>query len=85
MIVKTIERPMAAITLAESNWENLMVPILKAGLPHSGTDRLFPRDVLHGPSSLQGMGLLHPHGVTRKTFIQWSVFSRQQLGASLDD
>jgi hypothetical protein len=37
-----------------------MVPILKAGLPRSGIDRLFPRDVLHGPSSLQGMGLLHP-------------------------
>jgi hypothetical protein len=59
-IMKTMECPMAAITLPESNWEHIMVPILKAGLPRSGIDRSFPRDVLHGPSSLQGMGLLHP-------------------------
>ena len=51
---------MAAITLTEQNWEHIMVPILKAGLPRSGIDRSFPRDTLHGPTSLQGMGFLHP-------------------------
>ncbi len=59
-IMKTMEYPMAAITLTEKNWEHIMVPILKAGLPRSGIDRSFPRDILYGPTSLQGMGLLHP-------------------------
>ena len=59
-ILKTIEYPMAATTLAEHEWDHIMVPILKAGLPRSGIERNFPRDILYGPKSLQGLGILHP-------------------------
>jgi hypothetical protein len=85
-IMKTMEHPMTAITLTKSNWEHIMVPILKAGLPCSGIDRLFPQDVLHGPSAASKALACFIHGVTRKSLTQWhAAFSRQRLGMSLDN
>jgi hypothetical protein len=59
-ILKTLEYPMAAITLTEKDWNFIMAPILTSGLPRAGIDRSFPRDILYGPTSLQGFGILHP-------------------------
>jgi hypothetical protein len=44
-IMKTLEYPMATTTLSEKEWDHILVPILKAGLPRSGIDRSFPRDI----------------------------------------
>jgi hypothetical protein len=59
-IMKTLEHPMATTTLSEKEWEHILVPILRAGLPRSGIDRSFPRDIFFSPKCLQGMGILHP-------------------------
>ena len=59
-IMKTMEHPMTATALSEAEWEHVMAPILRAGLPRSGIDRSFPRAVLFGPTILQGMGIMHP-------------------------
>jgi hypothetical protein len=37
-----------------------MAPMLKAGLPRAGFARAFPRDVLYGPSLVQGLEVFHP-------------------------
>jgi hypothetical protein len=59
-IMKTMEYPMAVTTIKEHEWNYIVAPILQAGLPRSGIERNFPRDVLFGPSCLQGFGILHP-------------------------
>jgi hypothetical protein len=59
-IMKTLEYPMAAVTLNEREWNYIMTPILRASLPRAGIDRTFPRDILFGPSDMQGFGILHP-------------------------
>jgi hypothetical protein len=51
---------MAVTTMKEQEWNHIMVPILKAGLPRLGIERNFPRDILLGPKCLQGFGILHP-------------------------
>jgi hypothetical protein len=37
-----------------------MAPILLAGLPRAGLARTFPRDILYGPTKVQGFGVIHP-------------------------
>ena len=51
---------MPAITLTETDWNFIMAPILTSALPRAGIDRSFPRDILYGPTNLQGFGILHP-------------------------
>jgi hypothetical protein len=59
-VMKTMEYPMAATTMSEQEWNYILAPILKASLPKTGIDCSFPRDVLFGPSCLQGFGIMHP-------------------------
>ena len=59
-IMKTLEYPMTATTISEENWEHIMVPLLAAGLPRAGMARTFPRDILFGPTTVQGFGIIHP-------------------------
>jgi hypothetical protein len=59
-ILKTMEYPMATTTMSEKDWNYIMAPILLASLPRSGLDRTFPCDVLFGPVTLQGFGIMHP-------------------------
>jgi hypothetical protein len=59
-ILKTMEYPMATTTMTETEWNYIFAPILLASLPKAGLDRSFPRDILFGPSSLQGFGIMHP-------------------------
>jgi hypothetical protein len=44
--MKTLEYPMATMTISEAEWEAIMVPLLKAGLPHASISSKFPHDVL---------------------------------------
>jgi hypothetical protein len=59
-IMITLQYPMAATTISEKEWEHIMIPILKVGLPRAGFACTFPRAVLCGPKSAQGLGILHP-------------------------
>jgi hypothetical protein len=59
-ILKTMEYPMARTTMSEKEWNYIMGSILKAGIPRSGIDRSFPRDILYGPTCLHGLGIHHP-------------------------
>jgi hypothetical protein len=59
-IMKTLEYPMTATTISEKDWEDIMVPLLAAGLPRAGIASKFPRDVLFGPTTAQGFGVMHP-------------------------
>ena len=59
-IMKTLEYPMTATTISEAEWESIMVPLLQTGLPCAGISSKFPRDVLYGPSTFQGFGVIHP-------------------------
>jgi hypothetical protein len=64
-ILKTLEYLMVATTMTEREWEYIMTPVLKVGLPRSGIVHNFPRDVLYGPKTFQGFGILYTRGTTR--------------------
>jgi hypothetical protein len=51
---------MATSTMSEKQWNFVLAPILLANLPRVGLDCTFPRDVLFGPASMQGFGIMHP-------------------------
>jgi hypothetical protein len=72
-ILKTLECPMAATMITEKEWEYIMAPVLLADLPRSGIARNFPRDVLYGPKTLQGFGILHPWHNQELTHLNMSV------------
>jgi hypothetical protein len=55
-----MEYPMAVTTIKEQEWNYILAPIFQAGLPRSGIEWNFPRDVLFGPRWLQGFGIMHP-------------------------
>jgi hypothetical protein len=59
-ILKTMQHPMAATTMTEKEWNHVVAPVLRAGLPRACIDRNFPRDMLHGPECLQGFRIMHP-------------------------
>ncbi len=59
-VVKTLECPVTATTIGEEDWEHVMVPLLAAGLPRAGIARNFLQDVLFGPTTVQGFGVMHP-------------------------
>jgi hypothetical protein len=59
-IMKTLEYSMIATTIQEKEWEYIMAPMLKVGLPRAGFARTFPRAVLYGPSLVQGLEVFHP-------------------------
>ena len=60
-IPKTVEYPLAATTLSKSNLRHIMAPALMAALPRANLVRTFPRKVLYGPPSAQGLGLTDPY------------------------
>ena len=56
-ILKTLEYPLTATTLTEKECGEIMKPILKAGLSHSGIVSTLPRDLVFSPIKYQGLGL----------------------------
>ena len=59
-IMKTLEYPMMATTITEKEWDFIMSPIRKQGLPKMEVSSNFPSKVLYGPTKFQGMGIMHP-------------------------
>ena len=60
-IIKGVEYPLAATTLAKSELAHVMAPALNIALPRSNIVRTFPRHVLYGPKSAQGLGVTDPY------------------------
>ena len=59
-IMKTIEYPLLSTTLEEPELARLMKVVLRHTLSQSGLPKTFPRALLFGPKSMQGMGLKDP-------------------------
>jgi Reverse transcriptase (RNA-dependent DNA polymerase) len=60
-IMKTMEYPLAVTCFTPKQCHALTTPILQAGLPNSGVVRTFPRALVHGPISRQGLGIPKLH------------------------
>ena len=56
-ILKSLEYPLAATTLKATELRGIFAPALKAGLQASGFGYSFPRAILYGPYSAQGLGM----------------------------
>ena len=69
-VMKTMEYPMAAICLSRKQWDQVMVPVLEAGLNAIQFSRKFPRDMVYGPKQAQGLGLKDPYIVQGLTWIK---------------
>jgi hypothetical protein len=58
--MKTMEYPLTAVTISESQRNSLMAPVIKTVLQKTGFAATFPRDVFFGPVKYQGFGCRHP-------------------------
>ena len=58
--MKTLEYPLAVITLTKKQWDYILSPALCASLPRSGLVRTFKRDVVHGSLLTGGLAFKHP-------------------------
>ncbi len=58
---KSIEYPLPALTLKESECRKIMTPLLQAYLPVAGINRHFPHVQLYGTSRYKGLGLKNLH------------------------
>lgn len=58
--LKSIEYPLPALILSQSDHKTIMTPILNAFLPALGINRKFKRDVLYGPLEFQGLNIQNP-------------------------
>ena len=56
-IMKSLEYPLPALTLTETECTSIMHPILKAALPKTSISQSFPRKVLYGLLNEGGLGL----------------------------
>ena len=56
-IWKSLEYPLPATTFTKDELSSITGPLYKTVLPRCGYASSFPRDVLHGPKELQGLGL----------------------------
>jgi hypothetical protein len=60
-VLKQIDYCLPPLNLSKSQCDRLMRPILKSALPKAGYNRNFPKEVLHGPTSLLGADIHHPY------------------------
>ena len=56
-IIKSLEYPLAATTLSQSELRHIVSPAINSGLHCSGFGKHFPRSILYAPYSAQGMAL----------------------------
>lgn len=59
-VFKTLEYPLAALTISKEDWDKIMVPVLQTYLPKAKFDRHLPRVILFNSTAQHGLGLLHP-------------------------
>lgn len=58
-IWRTLTYPLPATTLTESQCQQVMSPVLQAGLPSAGIARSIHRDVIFAPRKYHGGGIAH--------------------------
>jgi len=58
-IWRTLSYPLAALRLSKAQWEEIMAPILRYGLPAMGICRNFSRHLTFSDISLFGLGFKH--------------------------
>ncbi len=58
---RTLAYPLPCAALSKHQCEEIMAPALLQALPAMGVCRHFPRNVVHGPLSHMGLGILHIH------------------------
>jgi hypothetical protein len=84
--MKTMEYPLTAVTISESQWNSLMAPVIKTVLQKTGFAATFPRDVFFGPVKYQGFGCRHPfyhqEALHILTFVN-EIYSKTQTGQLL--
>ena len=56
-VLKTLQYPLPALTLSEKECNHIMAPVLEAALSAAGYNNSFPRAVVYGPVSGQGLGV----------------------------
>ena len=56
-IMTTLQYPTPATVLSKAQCEQIMSPLLQAGLPCAGISRNFPRALVYGPTKYQGLGV----------------------------
>ena len=56
-VMKTLEYPLLALTLSESECGAIMSPVLSEGLPKMGICRSMARSLVHAPTKFQGLGI----------------------------
>ena len=60
-IMKSIEYPLMATCFSETQCRNIMAPAVMAGLNKSSIQKFFPRELVCGPTSMQGLGVKFIH------------------------
>ena len=55
--MKTLEYPLLALTLTESECNSIVAPILSGGLPRMGMTRSMARTLVYAPLKYQGIGI----------------------------
>ena len=56
-ILKSLEYPLAATTFSQQELTSIIAPALTSGLPSCRLCQSFPRAILYGPPSAQGLGI----------------------------
>jgi hypothetical protein len=84
--MKTMEYPLTAVTILESQWNSLIAPVIKSVLQKTGFAATFPRDVFFGPVKYQGFGCRHPfyhqESLHIMTFVN-KIYNKTQTGQLL--
>ena len=60
MLWKKLEYSYQASGLSESDWDDILKPVIPNILNACGTNRHFPRKLVYGPIKYQGLGFVHP-------------------------
>jgi hypothetical protein len=69
-IMKTFEYPMAATCLSRKRWDEVMVPVLEAGLNSLQSSSKFPHAMVYGSIQSQGLGIKDPYVLQGFTWLK---------------
>jgi hypothetical protein len=72
-ILKTLQYPLPALTLTETECNKIIRPVLDAGLNKSSICKTFPKAVIHGPKEEGGLDITHLYtfqGISKLEFVQ---------------
>jgi hypothetical protein len=67
-ILKTLQYPLPALTLTETECNKIIRPVLDAGLNKSSICKTFPKAVIHGPKEEGGLDITHLYTINLNCF-----------------